>query len=303
MPCPFCNSSISKTAAYPRNNFNHKLFQYVKCGGCGLVYLSTFPDEKDYEAMYPPSYQRNEAETSVQADPYIKLYGLRVSYGYQFDLIKQNTGPNARILDYGCGTGHFLGNAVHYGFACDGAEFNPEYLTVLRQSFTKSKFFTISEVLSGQVAEKYDVIRLSNVLEHLTTPREIIAKLKSLLAPGGILLVEGPIEDNFSLAESFRKIYFRVGKWLKPGRTVTAPPYHIFFSNAKNQRQFFKDCGFEEIHFKTSEEAWPFPASVKEAKGVQGKITAIVAKLSKSFTKLAGKNWGNIFIYCGKVKG
>lgn len=303
MSCPFCNSQRSKTAAYPKNSFNQKIFQYIKCGDCGLVYLKDFPGEEDYEVMYPPSYQRNEAETDIQGDPYVKLYGLRVSYGAQFDLIRKHVGDNAKILDYGCGTGHFLGNAVHYGFACDGAEFNPAYLEVLRKNFTRSKFFTISQVLSPGFSEKYQVVRLSNVLEHLAAPKEVIARLKQLLTPDGILLVEGPIEDNFSLAESFRKIYFRVGKWVKPNRTVSSPPYHIFFSNAKNQRQFFKDCGFDEMHFKTAEEAWPFPASVKEAKGVQGKITATVAMFSKFATRLSGRNWGNIFIYCGKIKG
>ncbi|HEY6504864.1 MAG TPA: class I SAM-dependent methyltransferase [Chitinophagaceae bacterium] len=303
MPCPFCSNIQTRPVSYPGNIFNQKKFQYARCSNCQLVYLSSFPDANDYETMYPPSYQRNEAETSVQQDPYVKLYGLRVSYGYQFDLIKKSIGPKARILDYGCGTGHFIGNAVHYGFSCDGAEFNLEYLTVLRTGFPKSKFFIISQVLSGNFPERYDVIRLSNVLEHLTEPKEIISQLKGLLTPGGILLVEGPIEDNFSLAESFRKLYFRIGKWVKPGRTVSAPPYHIFFSNAKNQRQFFKDCGLEEIHFKTSEEAWPFSGSFREAKGLQGKITAIVAKVSKGFTKLAGRDWGNIFIYCGRAKG
>jgi SAM-dependent methyltransferase len=302
MSCPFCNNEKAKRVAYPKNIFNQKEFQYVRCNHCGLVYLDNFPDDKDYEAMYPPSYQRNEAETSIQEDPYVKLYGLRFSYGYQFDLIKNNAGPNARILDYGCGTGHFIANAVHYGFACDGAEFNPEYIKLLKISFQKSNFFTIADVLSGNLTERYDVIRLSNVLEHLTAPKQVILKLKDLLRPGGILLVEGPIEDNFSLAESFRKFYFRVGKWLRPNRTVSSPPYHIFFSNARNQRSFFKDCGFEEMDFRTAEEAWPFPASFRKAKGLQGKITAIIARVSKGFTKMSGRNWGNIFIYCGKAK-
>jgi hypothetical protein len=35
---------------------------------------------------------------------------------------------------------------------------------------------------------------------------------------------------------------------------------------------------------------------------LQGKITAIIARVSKGFTKMSGRNWGNIFIYCGKAK-
>lgn len=302
MACPFCDSTLFKTACYPLNFYNDKIFEYVKCRDCGLVYLKNFPDKKDFELMYPPSYQRNEAETSIQNDPYIKLYGLRFSYGYQFDIIKTQIGDTASILDYGCGTGHFLGNAVHYGFGCDGAEFNSEYLDILKTSFGSSNFFTIAQVLSESFTKKYDVIRLSNVLEHLTDPKQVIQKLKNLLNPGGILLIEGPIEDNFSIAEMFRKIYFCLGKFFLPNRRVTFPPYHIFFSNTRNQLRFFSDCGFDTIHFETSEEAWPFPSSIKEAKGFVAKISALVARVSMMATNVTGNKWGNIFVYCGKIK-
>lgn len=302
MACPFCLDEKYSETSHPANNFNNKLFHYVRCKQCSLVYLVPFPDGSDYIAMYPPSYQGNQAETSIQDDPYVKLGGLRFTYGYQFDKIRKLIGNTARILDYGCGTGHFLGNAVHYGFDCDGAEFSSEYVETLQKSFNKSSFFTIDKVLADEFPEKYDVIRLSNVLEHLDQPRQIIARLEKLLNPGGLILVEGPIEDNFSIAELFRKIYFRIGKLFFPARTVSSPPYHIFFSNAKNQLQFFRNCKFETIHFATSEDSWPFPASLKEAMGIAQKISAIVAKFSIKATKIRGGKWGNIFIYIGRAK-
>lgn len=272
----------------------------MRCLTCRLVYLDNFPDEGDYIKMYPPSYQLNNFENDIQSDPSVKLYGLRFSYGYQFDLIRKHVGCKATILDYGCGTGHFLANANHHGFECDGAEFNPDYIKILSTSFPQRTFHTVQQVLSSDFSGGYDVIRLSNVLEHLTNPKEIIIKLSTYLNPGGMILVEGPIEENFCLASAFRKFYFRLAKWIRPGRTVSDPPYHIFLSGAANQRQFFKDCGLLEEHYKTSEDAWPFPSSFREAKGLQGKITFIVANISIAITKMAGRDWGNIFIYCGK---
>jgi SAM-dependent methyltransferase len=299
MACLFCTNKVSVPTAYPRNIYNNKEFRYIKCTECGLVYLDNLPAEDDYQVMYPPSYQRNEVEAEILKDPYEKLYGLRVSYGYQFDLIKKHIGSHATMLDYGCGTGHFLANAIHYGFKTDGAEFNPEYLQLLRKHFTGSEFYSIQDILADGFTARYDVIRLSNVLEHLSSPLEIIHKLKNLLNPGGLLLVEGPIEENISLAANFRKVYFRLSKWISPNRAVSDPPYHIFFSTARNQRQFFKNCGFEELHFATAEDAWPFPQSVREAAGIKNKLMALVGRISKKTTKAIGKNWGNIFIYCG----
>jgi SAM-dependent methyltransferase len=224
---------------------------------------------------------------------------VRFSYGYQFDLIKKHIGVNAKILDHGCGTGHFIANAVHYGFQTDGSEFNPDYLELLRRHFKSSSFYSIDEVLSDNFHLKYDVIRLSNVLEHLHSPLDVIATLKGRLNPGGLLIVEGPVEENFSIAARFRRLYFNVSKMLKPNRQVSSPPYHIFLATAKNQRAFFKKCGFDELDFNTDENPWPFPQSISEAKGIRDKFTALVGQVSMKATKAFGKNWGNIFIYCG----
>ncbi|RYY08633.1 MAG: class I SAM-dependent methyltransferase, partial [Chitinophagaceae bacterium] len=210
MACPFCQSSSTGSTVYPKMSFNNKLFEYRRCKNCALDYLDPLPVADDYLAMYPPSYQGDSTDSSILPDIYQKMPGLRFSYGYQFDLVKKNSVANPKILDYGCGNGHFIANAIARNFVCDGAEFSAAYVNVLKTSFPKSSFFTIDEILSGQFHRKYDVIRLSNVLEHLTTPGDVIRSLMQHLNPGGVLLVEGPVEGNFNLAASFRKGYFGV---------------------------------------------------------------------------------------------
>ena len=301
MSCPFCGTSTFSHSVYPIFNFNNKFFNYVKCRNCDLIYLNNFPDAADYTAMYPPSYQGDEVVTTIQSDPYKKLPGLRFSYGYQYDLVRKLENKNPRILDYGCGNGHFIANAIHSGFQCDGAEFSSEYVKLLQSAIPNAQFYTIGQLLAGEVVVKYDVIRLSNVLEHLTEPLAVLNKLKDNLHPGGIILVEGPVEENFCLASAFRKIYFRLRKLIGGNRPVSSPPYHIFFSNRKNQRDFFKKAGLTETHFEISEDAWPFPATISGARGIKQKIMAVIAKTSISLSKLFNKNWGNTFIYSGRA--
>jgi SAM-dependent methyltransferase len=300
MSCPFCSNTVFQKSFYPDNNFNDKIFSYITCQGCELTYLSPLPNADDYDKMYPPSYQNNAATVDIQGDWYEKLPGLRFSYGYQFDLIKKYIGQNATIMDYGCGNAHFLANAQKAGFKCEGAEYNPAYVAILKRDIHNIDFVTIDDLLSDKVSKKYDVIRLSNVLEHLTNPNDVIRLLSSKLSNKGILLIEGPIEHNFSLAQTFRNTYFKMGKLFNPSRTITFPPYHIFFSNYKNQRSFFEKLGLQEQVFVVEENTWPFPASLKEAHGTQQKIMAIVAKISIGFTRLLSKKWGNTFIYVGK---
>lgn len=298
MACPFCKNQTTSSTTFPENIFNSKTFNYRRCKECKLVYLNPFPDGDDYIAMYPPAYHDGVVDKTLQADISKKKPGLRFSYKHQFDLIRNQVGPTASILDYGCGNGNFMVNAIHHGFKCDGAEFSPEYLLALKKAIPESSFFTVDMLLQEPVG-KYDVIRLSNVLEHLTEPVEIIRRITQNLNPNGILLVEGPVEENFCIAAAFRKIYFRFKKILRPGYKVTAPPYHIFLSDRSNQREFFQRCGFVESHYRIAEDAWPFPSSFSDAKGLMQKCTAIIAKFSKGCSKVFNKNWGNIFIYTG----
>ena len=297
MSCPFCNHIENKKSYLPSTKFNNKIFHYLSCAKCELIYTTPIPTLEDFEKMYPPSYQ-NGADTKILTNQYKKLIGLRFSYGYQFDLLKKFN-YNGIILDYGCGTGNFIANASNQGFECVGAEYNLKHVESLKKAMPND-FYLVDEVLSGKTG-KFDIIRLSNVLEHLPEPREVIDKLTPQLNKGGILLFEGPIETNPSLALMTRKFYFNLRKKLKPKWKANHVPTHMFFSNRKNQLHFFKHFELETLHYKIKEAEWPYPASVLGAQGFGGKLKAIIAKVSIGLNYL-NKNWGNTFIYVGRKK-
>ena len=257
-----------------------------------MIYLDPFPSKEDFDAMYPPSYQ-NGIDTTILTNENIKLKGLRYAYKKHFDLL-QLFSPGKRILDYGCGNGNFVFNALNKGYDCIGAEYNPEHVQLLIKEGKGDAFYSIDQLMKNKEL-KFDTIRLSNVLEHLTDPRETITTLISKLNPNGILLIEGPIETNPSFAHLFRKIYFK----LRKNKTASHPPTHIFFSNKKNQRNFFKGFPLQEIQFKIAENEWPFPEHLKEIKNASDCFKYLIAKTSKLLAALS-KNQGNTFIYAGK---
>lgn len=295
MSCLFCKSSSFKGSYLPSTVFNGKRFDYLRCKNCSLIYLSPIPTEEDLLKMYPPSYQ-DGVDRSILEDPSHKLIGLRFSYAKHFDLLS-SVGFKGKMLDFGCGNAHFIMNSNHYGFNCDGAEFNPKHVEVLKKEISDSNFFTIEEFFNS--SDKYDLIRLSNVFEHFTNPLEMLTKLKSKLNKGGYLLVEGPIETNFNFALVFRKIYFRLRKLIQPNWTVGHTPTHIIFTNRVNQLNVFKNLGLETKHYELAEAEWPFPQSFSKAKGLVSKFNVVIAKTSMVLKKM-NKNWGNTFIYLGK---
>ncbi len=295
MPCLFCQSEDIRNSFLPSTVFNAKRFDYKRCQNCNLHFISPLPNEEDLLKMYPPSYQAG-VDFTILDNPYKKLIGLRYSYGKQFDLLRKHQ-IKGKILDFGCGNANFLINCNHHGLNCDGLEFNPLHVKVLKEEIPERSFYTFDEFMVSDI--KYDVIRLSNVLEHFTDPKETIKQLKTHLNPGGYFLLEGPIEMNFNFALKTREAYFKLKTLIKGDYAVTHTPTHIIFTNRKNQLQFFEDFGLNTQHFEISEAEWPFPNSISNAKGFVSKINFFIARMSMFISSFNSK-WGNTFLYLGQ---
>ena len=296
MECLFCQSKRISSSFLPSTSFNHKVFDYQKCEKCKLHFIQPIPTQDDLVEMYPPSYQAG-VDSTILENPYKKLIGLRYSYGYQFDLLKEIK-FKGQMIDFGCGAANFLINCNHAGFNCDGVEFNPKHVEVLREKVPTRKFHMVEEFFNSD--EKYDIIRLSNVFEHFTDPKQMMRQLKTKLSPGGSFLIEGPIEMNLNLAKQFRKVYFSLRKKYNKSYIAYHTPTHIVFTNKENQLSFFEDLNLKQLHFNISEAEWPFPNSFASAIAAIGKLNYIVARFSILVSGW-NKNFGNTFIYLGKA--
>lgn len=284
MACLFCNHSKLLNTSLEDTFFNNKRFSYKKCKNCGLIQVDPLPDDADFLLMYPTDYQ---GEVTTDASGY---------YDNLIEKIKKHSSGN-RLLDYGCGGGRFLKEISSSDFELYGVEFNPDLVELLKIKFPRIQFCSTEEF--EKTNEKYDIVFLSNVLEHLTNPFEILVQLKNRLYPGGIFVIEGPLENQFHFALVIRKLYFAFKKHVLR-RVANHSPRHITFSNAKNQQLLFKRVTIQKLEFKVWEEAWPFPYSLKEAKGLFKKIQFFIAKIS-ILLRIFNKSWGNRFLFIGRV--
>lgn len=294
--CLFCNSNNLRPSWVRPTIYNEKLFKYKRCANCSLIQLSPLPNSMDMEKMYPSSYQGGVERIITDS----KMPGLRFSYHYQFHLIEKFAAKNSQILDYGCGNGNFVLNALNKGYVCEGSEFGSDHVLLLNDQIQNSHFYTVDDFINNSF-KKYDVIRLSNVLEHLTIPKEILNLLIQRLNPNGLLLIEGPIELNFSFAFMCRKIHVLFKNIFYVKKTEDHSVTHIFLSNRKNQHVLFKNMGLETLTFRIKENAWPYPETWSSCKSVSLKIKFILAQISILISNLFPM-WGNTFIYVGKKK-
>jgi 2-polyprenyl-3-methyl-5-hydroxy-6-metoxy-1,4-benzoquinol methylase len=110
----------------------------------------------------------------------------RDSVVMQVSLLKKNLPAAARILEIGCGEGILLAELARAGFNVLGVEASETASAAARAAGLN--------VLTGYFPHSaargpFDCIVISQVLEHLENPREILGEIAKLLAPDGRLLL------------------------------------------------------------------------------------------------------------------
>jgi 2-polyprenyl-3-methyl-5-hydroxy-6-metoxy-1,4-benzoquinol methylase len=281
--CLFCEHTQTRSTPFEDTVFNNKTFEYVQCTKCDLIFVNPLPDTDDLIKMYPVEYQGNLAIAASGA------------YNSLFSQI-QSKGKYSSILDYGCGGGRFVVEALDKGYSVTGAEYNPDLVANLSKTFTKASFLTIDDFYKSDA--KYDIIFLSNVLEHLTNPKEIMLKLRERVSENGLFVLEGPVENNFNLTLFTRKIIFFIRKNFF-GKKASHTPTHILYANRKNQEQFLKDIGLTTLYYEIKESNWPYPMRYEDCHSLMQKLMYGIATFSVAMSKIF-PFWGNNFVYIGK---
>lgn len=181
-------------------------------------------------------------------------YGFRTKLNFfvdRIEILRQKLGKEKsgiKILDFGCGNGRQvtlpLGAEGYFVVGIDLHE--PTIALVKSENNFKNVEFIAGDI--KQVAEKgkFDVVILSDVLEHLPHPENLLREIKNILSPHGIILISipngcGPFEiENFIL----RKLgILKVGRALKRGKnsdlqTLNCESGHV---------QFFTQKSFEKL--------------------------------------------------------
>jgi SAM-dependent methyltransferase len=100
--------------------------------------------------------------------------------------LKRWTLGSSRVLDVGCSYGHCL---VHFGPGSVGVDTNPEHVEFCRSLGLDARLLDVDEGLEVLPDAGFDYLWVSDVVEHLDSPRLLLRRLRPKLAPGGRLLM------------------------------------------------------------------------------------------------------------------
>lgn len=238
--CLNCKSPVlvSKDALFDTRFGITTPYWIAHCENCGLEQTVPLPTSEELKILYETYYNfgGEESETASRYVHFRKLFQnswlwdfwLKIDGDISFHALL----GKGRMLDVGCNEGRGL---VHYqgsGYTVEGLELNSKAADVARK-----KGFVVHSDLIEQLepAEKYDVVVLSNVLEHSLNPAEMLAHVARVLNPGGQVWISCPNSQSW-----LRSIFGRF--WIN-----WHVPFHISHFSPQTLAGVLSQSGFELI--------------------------------------------------------
>jgi 2-polyprenyl-3-methyl-5-hydroxy-6-metoxy-1,4-benzoquinol methylase len=189
--CPFCGAYAAVTLAAQVRGSEHGLRQ---CCGCSLEYLSPLPSWEQICAIYDSSYYKawgmEAGETDEVAAMKKATFGLRMR-----EIAKHIKG--GRVLDVGTASGFFLSVAQEFGFEPYGVELSEYSATLAQKKFGRDRIWNGTLDTAPFEPGSFNVIAMSDLIEHVPDPVNTLARARNLLTPGGVLMIMTP--DTSSL--------------------------------------------------------------------------------------------------------
>jgi SAM-dependent methyltransferase len=255
-------------------------YRYLRCRECRAVFVDPVPDADAFAAMYAKSdyHDRHYVERDTTA------------YDTSARLLATLAPSGARVLDYGCGVGLFVGALAREGFDAHGIELDADAAAAAARA-TGRPVYDADAFWDRDAGGRFDVIHLGDVLEHLPDPVQRAQQLLARLSPGGLLFLEGPIEENASPVYAAARAFGAVRRRLQPERVGAHPPTHLLRMDAAQQRAFFARLGLPVtfLHWSVEETGWPYAG--------RGRLEDAVARVAIALggRTVAGVTFGNRF--------
>jgi SAM-dependent methyltransferase len=210
-------------------------FKIIDCDTCGFAHIVPIPTEEELDQVYKEQYYSIEKPLYIERMKEDSEW-WDITYTDRYDTFEEQLGRKGRILDVGSGTGYFLKYGVNRGWDTIGIEPSRQ---AAEHSKSELKLTIVEEFLGENNYKKlglFDVIHLSQVLEHIPDPKKLLELIFKMLKPGSIVCVTVPNDFN-----PFQKTLTSLDNY--PSWWI-APPHHVNYFNFKSLNGLLSKIGF-----------------------------------------------------------
>jgi SAM-dependent methyltransferase len=210
-------------------------FDVIECVACGFKHIAPIPSTEDLAMVYRDDYYTKEKP--LYLDRYREdLEWWNLVYSERFDTFEELLPPHRRrILDVGSGPGYFLLHGKQRGWQTLGIEPSKQAAAYSRDLGLEIDEDFLTHKTAGQLGT-FDVVHMSEVLEHIPDPAGMLRLSRELLNPGGLLCVAVPNDYN-PFQHALRTVCGYKPWWV-------APPHHVNYFCFDSLSHLFATCGF-----------------------------------------------------------
>jgi len=187
--CPVCNSEkLEKQTEITDHFLSQETFGLEKCIKCKLLLTNPRPDEKSVVNYYKSDSYISHSNQSKSITGIIYKLVRNYALGKKLKMIERFS-FKGKLLDYGCGTGHFLEKADKLGWQVQGVE--PDE-TARENGVPTLQKNVVSSLPQLPEDAQFNVITLFHVLEHVHELDQTLNQLIKLLDKNGVLYLALP---------------------------------------------------------------------------------------------------------------
>jgi len=193
--CNVCGSGSYRFLYKKRDPISRQYFNVVACSQCGLGYVNPRPSSEMMKDYYQSNYYCNRFNDSkaipAGGDTFLgklyKLYWKIFSRYYpprvlktEKDICARYTKGRGELLDIGCANGDFLKVMQDSGFEVCGLEFSDHFINKYGLNIFKGEL-----VNAHYDTQRFDLVTMWAVLEHVSDPMGYLKEINRILKPGG----------------------------------------------------------------------------------------------------------------------
>lgn len=196
--CPICGKTEFKNFIVVTDNaVSKESFVIVECENCSFKFTNPRPDTQSIGQYYESEEYISHSNTKAGIINRAYHVVRSITTKQKVELINRCAPAKGSIMDYGCGTGVFLAACKKDGWEVRGIEPN----TKAREAASAETGEIIAEGLQDVQGEKFEVITLWHVLEHIHNLNETMSQLLESLQEDGTLIIAVPNADSHDAKE------------------------------------------------------------------------------------------------------
>ena len=223
--CPICNSNNARINLCKVSFTYQSEFDLSECPDCGVIYFNPIPTKEQFVNFYSSlGYDFNRWREEIKGNNYIK----------RLEKIKKQ----GRFLDLGCASAYFINKIdKDSDWEVYGVELSQKPVEFAR-NVLGLKNITHGDLFDANYADNFfDCIHISDVLEHVPNPLQILTECKRILKDDGYIFLNVP--NGYSDSRGMIRYYKDFNE--KSGHSSG----HVFFFPPQTLKYMFERTGLE----------------------------------------------------------